>query len=337
MKHKRGDMMTTIKEVAAKTGLSPTTISRVINRHPYVDDAKRKKVLDAMDELGYVPNSSARRLRGQKTNTIAVIISRIINPFFSHLVDAMELVAGEKGYQLILCDSRLNKEREIAQLELLKTKQVDGIILASLQNEWKDIEPFTKYGPIISCNEYDNNAQIPIIRCDQQYGGYIGTKHLIEKGHRKIAYAGGADRIQLTFDRKIGFYKAINEQGLSVPNDWMFLSFYGIEDGKNIFRQIQAMKDRPTAIFAGGDEVAAGIIQEAKRSHNRVPEDIAVVGFDNQPIADLIEPGLTTIEQPMKLMGTRAMEMMVDMIKYKHKVAYKKEILPLQLVIRQST
>ncbi|SER92623.1 LacI family DNA-binding transcriptional regulator [Salipaludibacillus aurantiacus] len=329
--------MATIKEVAAKSGLSPTTVSRVINNHPYVDDAKRKKVMQAMEDLGYVPNSSARRLRGQRTNTIAVIISRIVNPFFSHLVDAMELIAGEKGYQLILCDSRLDKDRELRHLELLKAKQVDGIILASLQNEWKAIEPFTKYGPVISCNEYDTNAQMPVIRCDQVYGGYIATKHLIEKGHTKIAYAGGADRIQLTRDRKTGVFKALKEHGLSIPEEWMFPSFYGIEDGKNIFQRIYAMENRPTAIFAGGDEVAAGIIQEAKRFNYRIPEDLAVIGYDNQPIADLINPGITTIEQPMKLMGTRAMEMMVDMIAYNRKVTYKKEILPLQLVVRQST
>jgi LacI family repressor for deo operon, udp, cdd, tsx, nupC, and nupG len=329
--------MATIKEVAAKAGMSPTTVSRVINNHPYVDVVKRKKVLQAMEELGYVPNSSARRLRGQKTNTIAVIISRIVNPFFSHLVDAMELIAGEKGYQLILCDSRLTKDRELAHLELLRTKQVDGIILASLQNEWKEIEPFTKYGPIISCNEYDTNAQIPVIRCDQEYGGYIGTKHLIEKGHTKIAYAGGADRIQLTLDRRIGFVRAMNEHGLSVKDEWMFPSFYGIEDGKNIFKKMYAMQDRPTAIFAGGDEVAAGIIKEATQFHCHVPDDLAVLGFDNQPLADLMQPGITTIEQPMKLMGTRAMETMVDMIKNKRKVSYKKEVLPLKLVIRQST
>lgn len=329
--------MATIREVAAKTGLSPTTVSRVINNHPYVDNSKRKKVLQAMEELGYVPNSSARRLRGQRTNTIAVIISRIINPFFSHLVDAMELIAGEKGYQLILCDSRLNKERELRHLELLKAKQVDGIILASLQNDWKAIEPYTKYGPIIGCNEYDTNASLPFIRCDQVYGGYLATQHLIEKGHTKIAYAGGVDRIQLTRDRKHGFLKALKEHNLTVSDEWLFPSYYDIEDGKNIFQRIYAMENRPSAIFAGGDEVAAGVIKEAKRFSYRVPDDLAVIGFDNQPIADLIDPGITTIEQPMKLMGTRAMEIMVDMIKHNRISAYKNEILPLRLVIRQST
>ncbi|ADH98970.1 LacI family DNA-binding transcriptional regulator [Salisediminibacterium selenitireducens] len=329
--------MATIKEVAKRTGMSPTTVSRVINNHPYVDDKKRRIVLEAMDELGYVPNSSARRLRGQKTNTIAVIISRIVNPFFSHLVDAMELIAGEKGYQLILCDSRLDKERELRHLELLKAKQVDGVILASLQNDWETIKPFTKYGPIVMCNEYDRRAELPMIRCNQYEGGYIGTKHLIEKGHTNIAYAGGANRIELTYDRWKGFMKAMDEHGLTIPDEWMFPSFYGIEDGKNIFHRIYAMQNGPTAIFAGGDEVAAGIIQEAKRFHCRVPDDLAVVGYDDQPLASLIDPGITTINQPTKLMGTRAMEIMVDMIKNQRKVTFKEEILPLELVIRQST
>ncbi|WP_026690498.1 LacI family DNA-binding transcriptional regulator [Alteribacter aurantiacus] len=329
--------MATIKEVAKRTGLSPSTISRVINNHPYVDDDKRRTVLAAMDELGYVPNSSARRLRGQKTNTIAVIISRIVNPFFSHLVDSMEKIAGEKGYQLILCDSRLDSKREIEHLKLLKTKQVDGIIMASMQNKWAELEPFTKYGPIIACNEYDSDAIMPTVKCDQKLGGYLGAKHLIERGHTKIAYAGGADRIELTYDRKQGFMKALEEHGLSVKEDWNFISYYGIEDGKSIFQRIYAMTDKPTAIFAGGDEVAAGIIQEAKRFGCRVPEDLAVVGYDNQPIADLIDPGITTIEQPINMMGSRAMELMVDMIKHKRKGKAQTEMLPLQLIIRQST
>lgn len=329
--------MATIKEVAAKTGLSSTTVSRVINNHPYVDAKKRELVLQAMDELGYVPNSSAQRLRGQRTNTIAVIISRIVNPFFSHLVDAMEQIAAEQGYQLILCDSRLDKERELRQLDLLKTKQVDGIIMASLQNTWEDIEPYTKFGPIICCNEYDSSAKLPMVICDQEHGGYLGTRHLIERGHTKVAYAGGTDRIELTRDRYRGFERAMKEADLAINSNYLFPSFYSIEDGKNIFHQIIAMDDRPTAIFAGGDELAAGFIHEAKQHQFRVPEDLAVVGFDNQPLAELTNPGITTIDQPIKLMGTKAMEMMVGMIEENHELSYSKEILPLQLIVRQST
>ncbi|SDN59357.1 LacI family DNA-binding transcriptional regulator [Alkalicoccus daliensis] len=329
--------MATIKEVAAKTGLSPTTVSRVINNHPYVDANKRQIVLEAMEELGYVPNSSARRLRGQRTDTIAVIISRIVNPFFSHLIDAMEHVAAKEGYQLILCDSRLDKKRELQQLDLLKTKQVDGIILASLQNKWSVIEPFTKFGPIICCNEYDSNAKLPMVICDQEHGGYLGTRHLIEQGHKRIAYAGGTDRIELTRDRYRGFERAMKEADLAIDRALLFPSFYGIEDGKNIFQQIISMKQPPTAIFAGGDEVAAGIIREAKQFQYRVPEDLAVLGFDNQPLAELIDPGITTIDQPIKQMGTRAVELMVEMIKENHEVTYSKETLPLQLIKREST
>ncbi|WP_147803514.1 LacI family DNA-binding transcriptional regulator [Alkalicoccus halolimnae] len=329
--------MATIKDIALKTGLSPTTVSRVINNHPYVDKTKRKKVLEAMEELSYVPNSSARRLRGQRTNTIAVIISRIVNPFFSHLVDAMGEIATEEGYQLVLCDSRLEKKRELQHLELLKTKQVDGVILASLQNKWEDIEPYTRYGPVISCNEYDSKAQMPSILCDQKQGGYMAVKHLIERGHTKIACAGGALRIELTRDRYRGYEEAMMEADLPVQEEFVFSSSYGIEDGKEVFRRIYAMENRPTAIFAGGDEVAAGIISEAKKMKFRIPEDLAVVGFDNQPIAELIDPGITTIDQPMKYMGTRAMQVMLDMVANNREVTYTREILPLELVIREST
>lgn len=290
-----------------------------------------------MEELNYVPNSSARRLRGQQTNTIAVIISRIINPFFSHLVDAMGRTAAESGYQLILCDSRLEKHREIQNLELLKTKQVDGIILASLQNTWEDIEPYTRYGPIISCNEYDSKAQMPSVICDQKYGGYLGTKHLLDRGHTKIAYAGGAMRIELTRDRYYGYKEAIEEAGIALREEYRFPHAYGMDNGKEIMRAIAQMEDPPTALFAGGDEVAAGVIREAKRYGWKIPEDLAVIGFDNQPLADLIEPGLTTIDQPMQLMGKRAMELMVEMIKSDQKPSYQREVLPLELIIREST
>ncbi len=291
----------------------------------------------AMQELSYVPNSSAQRLRGQKTNTVAVIISRIINPFFSHLVDAMGEAATDRGYQLLLCDSRLDAQRELEHLELLKKKQVDGVILASLQNTWKEIEPYTKFGPVITCNEYDKEAEMPMISCDQQYGGYLAVRHLIEQGHTRIAYAGGVNRIQLTYDRLQGYRQAMAEASLPVEDAFIFTGIYGLSDGIQVFDEIRGMEEPPTAIFAGGDEVAAGVIKQAKLHQWRVPEDIAVVGFDNQPLAELVEPGITTIEQPTKVMGIRAMQLMMDMIDHAGPVTYQKETLPLHLVKRGST
>ncbi|WP_332695297.1 LacI family DNA-binding transcriptional regulator [Halalkalibacter lacteus] len=329
--------MATIKEVAELAGLSRTTVSRVINNEPFVTEEKRKLVLEAMDQLGYVPNSSAQRLRKNKTETVAVLISRIINPFFSRLVDEMELIASKSGFKLILCNTRCNKENELKYLEMLKTKQVDGIILVSIENKWEDIEPFCQYGPIIMCNEYHDDATIPVIRLDQVKGGYIGTKHLIDLGHKRIAYCGGDMSGHLSQDRQKGYWKAMEEAGLPVYKSWEFPDSFGICDGRSVLQSILELENRPTAVFTGSDEVAVGVILEAKERGLQVPDDMAVVGFDNQPLAEVIDPPLTTIEQSVNEIGKKAMEVMFDVIDNKRKIEKSIDYLPIKLIVRQST
>nr|WP_306301383.1 LacI family DNA-binding transcriptional regulator [Thalassobacillus sp. C254] len=218
--------MATILDVAKLSGLSKTTVSRVINNHPYVSDEKREKVLKAMKELGYIPNPSARRLRGQLTTTIGVIVPRIVNPFFAHLVNSIEQAAYTKGYQVLIGQSYEDKEKELAFLNLLKTKQVDGIIMTSTENDWKIIEPYNEYGPIMLCNDYVNQGTSPMIRLDQSKGAYIGVKHLIERGHHKIAYCTGGlfDEQGKGKDRNQGFQKALNEAGIKINQNGFSLT-----------------------------------------------------------------------------------------------------------------
>lgn len=329
--------MVTIDEVAQHAGLSRTTVSRVINEHPYVSDAKRKQVLSAMEELGYMPNSAAQRLRNNKTKTIAVLLSRIVNPFFSQLVDAMELEAVESGYQLLLCNTRRQKEKEFQYLQLLKAKQVDGVILASIENDWQEIEPYTQYGPMLLCNEYVAEATIPMIKAKQREAAYEGVMHLIEKKHKRIAYCGGDERALLTLDRKNGFLEAMSDAGLPVYDEWIFSDTLGISDGKNIMKEISQMKTRPTAIFAGGDEVGAAMIKEAKSYGWNVPQDLAVIGFDDQPIAKIVEPSMTTIRQPIDELGRRAVQHMLAMIQESANLSEDIPVLLSELVVRDST
>ncbi len=329
--------MATIEDVAKLTGLSRTTISRVINNHPYVSEEKRKLVLEAMEKLGYVPNSSARSLRNQKTSILALFIPRITNPFFSELVEATEIAAAEHGYQLIICQTRYSPEKELNYMNLLKTKQVDGVILASIQNEWKKLKPFLQYGPIVLCNEFDDCANVPTVRLDQVYGGYIATKHLLERGHTKIAYCSGGYRSNVAQSREIGFKKALAEYKLTFDERYAFRDVFHIVDGKRVFHQMMALSERPTAVFTGSDEVAAGIISEALRCGYRIPEDLAVVGFDNQAITELTNPIITTVHQPVKQMAQKAVDIIVEKIqtkKYEVKEIYE---FPLQLIVRAST
>lgn len=330
--------MPTISDVANLAGLSRTTVSRVINNHPYVTKEKRKLVLDAMEKLGYFPNTTAQNLRMQKTDTIAVLVPKLINPFFAYLVESIEEYATQNDLQILMCNTKYNQQRELEYLHLLQSKQVDGIIMASIENNWDKIEPFVKYGPIILCNDYTEGVTVPSIRLNQFQGGYIGTTHLIDQGYKKIGYCYRGSRGGLSNDRFTGFKKALSDKQIIFNEKWLFKQAIGIEDGKRIMHEIAEMKDRPQALFTGSDEVAAGIVSEAKKLHFRVPEDIAVIGFDDQPIASLMETTLTTIRQPIEKMGQKTMEVMIETLSSRntHLRAINYE-LPLELVKRNST
>lgn len=330
--------MATISDVVKLSGISKTTVSRVINNHPYVSDKKRELVLKAMKELGYTPNPSARRLRGQLTTTIGVIVPRIVNPFFSYLVNSIEQAAYKKGHQVLICQSNEDKEKEIAFLNLLKTKQVDGIIMTSIENDWEIIESYNEYGSILLCNDYVNKAVVPMIRLDQKKGAYLGVKHLIERGHQKIAYCTGGlfDEEGKGKDRNQGFQKALDEAGIKINPKWIFVDQHTIEDGKQIIKQILEMDDRPTAIFTGSDEIAAGIMIEAKEQGLTIPKDLAIIGFDDQPIAEILDPKLTTIRQPVDQLGEKSIEVMIEMLE-NPEMEIKNYELPIELIVRQST
>lgn len=330
--------VSTISDVAKLSGLSKTTVSRVINNHPYVSKEKKEQVLKAMEDLGYTPNPSARRLRGQLTTTLGVIVPRIVNPFFSYLVNAIEQTAYKKGYQVLICQSNEDKEKELAFLNLLKTKQVDGIIMTAIENDWNSIQPFTDYGPIVLCNEYVNHADVPMIRLNQYKGTYIGVKHLIERGHQKIAYCTGGlfDEQGKDKDRNHGYQKALKEAGIVVNPKWIFVNQHTIEDGKQVMKQILEMEDRPTAIFTGSDEIAGGMMIEAKERGLRVPDDIAIIGFDDQPLAEMLDPKLTTIRQPIDQMGEKSVEVIIEMLSNPEMKIETYEM-SIELVVREST
>lgn len=330
--------MATISDVAEKSGLSKATVSRVINNHPYISKEKRELVYKAMEELGYQPNPSARRLRGQLTNTIGVIVPRIVNPFFSYLVDALEQEAYDHNYQVLMFQSDEKKDKELYFLNLLKTRQVDGIIMTSIESDREVIESYTKFGPILLCNEYISQSEMPVVRVDQTKAAYMGTKHLLDQGYRNIAYCTGGLFVDdgKDKDRNVGFQKALNEYEIEINPGWVFINKHTIEDGKLVMQQISDMDYRPDAIFTGSDEIAAGIVLEAKSLGFKIPEDLAVIGFDDQPIAEMIDPALSTIRQPVKEMGVQSVDMLLSLLKNEPLAERQKE-LSVELVIRSST
>lgn len=330
--------MPNINDVVRLSGVSKSTVSRVINNYPHIAPEKRERVLKVMEEIGYTPNVSAQKLRGLSGTMIGVIVPRIVNPFFSYLVESIEKEGYKRGYQTIIFQSHEDSERELDFLNLLKNKQIDGVIMAAYENDWKVIEKYMKYGPIVMCNEYLSEPVVPMVRVDQLAASYEGVKHLIQQGYRKIAYCTGGlfSEAGKNKDRNLGYQKALTEAGIEVNPHWIFIKRHTIEDGRKVLQQIKGMEDRPDAIFTGSDEVAAGIIMEARKQGMQVPDELAVIGFDDQPLAEMLAPELTTIKQPVSEIGYTAMDLIIKRLEGKA-TENKIHTLPFQLVIREST
>ncbi len=330
--------MVNIIDVARQAGVSKTTVSRVINNYPHISPDKRRQVLEAMEQLGFVPNPSARKLRGQVTTTIAVIVPKIVNPFFAYLVDAIEQEGYRQGYQTLICQTNEHKSKELAYLDLLKNKQADGIIMAAIENDWADIEPYTAFGPIVLCNEYVNQSDVPTIRVDQHEGTYAAIRHLIERGHRKIMYCTGGlfNDYGKDKDRNQAYQRALEEAGIAINPNWILVDRHTIEDGKKVMELILEMSDRPTAVFTGSDEIASGLMMAARKARLHIPSDLAIIGFDDQPIAEVLSPSLTTIRQPISLMGKQAVDMLIQLMDQQSLSSLVCK-LPVELVIREST
>lgn len=329
--------MATIEDVAKETGLSRATISRVINDYPYVSDEKRTLVKETMKRLGYTPNVSAQKLRSQRTNMVAVLIPRLTNPFFTELLEGIELVAEQHGYQLLICQTQYNNKKELDFLNLVDAKQVDGVILTSIQNRLEKLANYFDHVPFVFCNEYYKQAKtVPSIRLDQYKGAYMGVQHLIDRGYERIGYClSGLSGGDMSIDRYQGVIDALAAANLGLRNEWKFSGVNSFEHGESVIQAILNMKERPDAIFTGGDQVAVGIIKAAKENQLHVPGDLAVIGFDDQMVAQVSEPALTTIRQPSKQMGQQAMETMVHILK-NEQVVIQQELM-MELVIRQST
>lgn len=310
--------MATISDVAKLAGMSVSTVSRVINNSPHVSNKKRVAIEAAMSELGYVPRPAARQLRGSKSNTVAVTVPRIVNPFFSYLVDAIERTLDEAGYSTLIVQTFGRPEEELAALNLLKSQQVDGVILCSIENEWSQISKYLKYGQIVLVNEYLPGTGVPVIRADQYQAFFDATNFLFEQGYQRIAYATGRRTVAIAAkgenfdaDRFAGFQDALMAHQLSFNRDWFFTQAHTAEDGHHICEQLLALPQRPDAIIAGSDEVAMGIVQAADARQIAIPSQLAILGVDDQPVAANLKIPLTTLRQPTKELGQAAAQAML--------------------------
>lgn len=326
--------MTSIEDVAKKARVSVTTVSRALNDHPYVSTKTKNKIFKAMEDLNYYPNNVAQQLRGKGSKMIGVIISYITNPFFAYLVDAIETTALDLGYHLVVMQTRGNQQLEKFYLAMIKKKQLDGIIITNLETATKEVTDLIDNGQVVLCNRYIGDEKLPVIQINEEKASFMGTEYLIKKGHTKIAFCTG--NVMNPHDHRFkGFIEALTAHELEFKEEWFFDDILGIEGGRTFIDRFSHLTDQPTAVFSNGDEVAAGIISEARKFEIKVPEELAVLGFDDQPIASITYPQITTIQQPIHKMGEYATQMLISKIEDK-KLPYPTEDFQTELIVRES-
>lgn len=328
--------MATIKEVAKRANVSTATVSRVLRNVSSVKEESRIRVLEAMKELNYQPNLLGRYLRTNKTKTIFVVIPEITN-FFRRVLNGIESVAIQNGYQVLIGNTQFIAEREYEYLNYLRQNKTDGMILFTSHPNKEYVEELADNLPVVLAGDYWEGTTIPSVSIDDIGSARKVTEFLIQGGHKRIAHI--TDRLHLKYsrDRISGYRQVLQENELYDP---LLVQVgegeYTFEAGYKLTQKLLSLENPPDAIFASVDEMAIGAIKAIRANGLRVPEDISVVGFNDTEIAAVFEPSLTTISQPQNKIGQIAMEMLLRMMN-NEPLARRQILLEDKLIIREST
>ncbi|PJW18190.1 LacI family DNA-binding transcriptional regulator [Geobacillus sp. WSUCF-018B] len=327
--------MASIKDVAKRANVSTATVSRVLRNTGNVTEETRQRVLEAIEALNYQPNVLGRYLRRMETETVLVVVPDITNPFFSKVLRGIEAVALEHGYQVLLGDTQNDVRLEEQYLNLLPQRQVDGMIFLTARIRKELVEEMARQFPIVLACEYLEGADIPTVSIDNISSARKATEHLIRLGHCRIAHLSGPMNIILSRDRLRGYQQALAQHELEADAALVQEGDFTYESGYNLTLKLLALEKPPTAIFAANDEMAIGAVKAIRHRGGRVPDDVAVVGFDDIHMASIFEPSLTTIAQPMFEIGQKAMELLLALIEGTS-ARRRQLVLPDRLVIRDS-
>lgn len=328
-----------IKEIAAQAGVSIATVSHAFRNPGRVSDTTREKVLGIAKAGGYTPNRMAASLRTSRSGNIVVIIPDVADSHNAKIINAIEKVAHERGYSVLLGDTQGSEQREREFAQMTSSGQADGIILMSHRLPF-DIDGSDDlpegFPPLVNGCEFTGHAAIPSVTVDDRQAAVDATNHLLEFGHRDIAVITGDMNSTSSQQRLEGFRSAMSEAGLEVNEDQIIYAAYTLKDGEESGNALLLQKKRPTAIFCFSDELALGCMHSLRKNGFHVPGDISVIGIDNIPFARYCAPTLTTISQPATMIGSTCATMLLDLIDGK-KPEKLRHILPHELLVREST
>lgn len=326
-----------IRDVAQEAGVSISTVSRALSGGAPVSEEMRERVLKAVDKLKYKPNLVARALKRRQTRTLGLVVPDLINPVFAVIADATEKAARDMGYDLILCNTREDEEREAIYVDSMLQSWIAGLIFLQVINESVALEPFFKYDlPIVVIDRRAQSKKIPFVGVDNLRAGYDATTHLINLGHTRIAHISGPMKLPLSQERFEGYRQALIDAGLTFNPQMVVEGDFNLAGGARCAYELLNKAPDLTAIFASNDLMALGAMQTLRESGRRVPDDISIVGMDDIPANTLVDPPLTTVAQPLARMAEEAVCLVLKKIK-RETLESEEVILPCTLIVRGTT
>ncbi len=329
--------MITIKDVARRAGVSITTVSHVVNATRFVGEATRTRVLEAISALNYVPSAVARSLKNNRTQSVGVITPNISNPFFAEVVRGIEDGCWALGVNVILCNSDDQVDKQARYLRSLAEKQVDGIIVfssGSSADVARDLDALPM--PKVVVDREVGTVSADHVAVDQELGGYLATRHLIDLGHRRIACITGSAGLAPTQARVAGWTRALNEAGLRPSAALLADGGFTSEGGFRAAQRFLSSRSVPTAIFASNDLMALGALCAAGLAGIGVPDDLSVVGVDDIALAEYANPPLTTVAQPKYDVGMLTAQLICERIA-NAALPFQRRLLSPSLITRRST
>ena len=330
--------MTNIRDVAKRAGVAPITVSRCINNSGYCSLETRARVEAAILELGFVPNRLASGLRSKRTNTLALVLTDITNPYFTTIARGVEDMASEAGYMVIFCNTDESVSKEQMYVHMLLEKRVDGIMLVPAQSTLDSVDLIQKHNtPLVVLDRRVPDVKTDVVRCDSERGAYELTRLLLSLGHREIAILNGPKGVSTADDRLSGYRRALAEAGIAGFAGLEFFGSFNQESGYEMTHKALAGTPGLTALFATNNIIAFGALRALQEIGLHVPGDIAMVGFDDLPPALVTFPFLTVAAQPAYEMGKKAIEILLKKLGGGASDQYQEIVLPAEIVIRQSS
>lgn len=332
---------TTLREIADVARVNISTVSRAINDSPLIPKDTKEMILAIAERMNYFPNSLARGLVSQRSETLGIILPKIFflqGPFFSQVLSGIERMSVRNGYSILIASATSKVKDKSFPFNLTRARRIDGMLIINENRKIQNLAALKKEGvPFVLVNRFVLDPRVPCVAADDTQGGRLATEHLVRLGHRRIGAVTGSSRVSATSGRLEGYRQALEAHGIPFDPKLVVQGLFqqGIATGSRCAEHLLSMSERPTAIFAFSDELAMGVMQAAKTRGLAVPGDLAVVGYDDVSYSAHLSPPLTTVAQNPFAIGSSACKMLVDLLNGV-KVEQANVLIPVRLVVRES-